>query len=140
MPKAIQRSIGCFSHVDVGAAEGAVRGGVGEAVALADLVAAVLVVVHDDRGERGDDRLDLRQLDALALAGLLAVAEGGEDGDQGVAGVDHVVRVVRADAHRRAVGEAAEVVVAGDGVEDGAEAEEVLVGTSRSPASAGRRR
>ena len=45
-----------------------------------------------------------------------------------MAGVDDVVGVVRTEAERRAVREAGDVAVAGDRREDGAEAEEVLVG------------
>src|SRR5581483_8363014 len=63
------------------AAIGAVRAGAVAAVALALRHVTVDGVIHQEGTERGGDRLDLRQLDALTAAGLVAVAERGEDGD-----------------------------------------------------------
>ena len=127
------RAVGVGSAaLAVAAAVDAVWGHPGGSVALADLVAAVGGVVEQGWAHRGGDRLELSELDALAVAGASAVAQRGEDREHGVAGVDHVVGVVGADPDRSALRFAGEVRDAGDGGEHGAEAEEVAVRSERA--------
>src|SRR5437773_5957723 len=104
------------------------RCGVRQVIALRPLHAPVRGVVEDRGRERRTGRLQLRTLDMLSVSGAIAVMEGSHDSDKRMAGVYHVIRVVSAETHRRASGEAREVVVAGYRREDGSEAEKVAMG------------
>ena len=101
--------------------------GIRVAVAGARRVGTVGQAFDDSGAEGVDDRFELGEFDALALAGAVPVAEGGHHRGHGVAGVDDVVGVVGADAERRAVGEAGHLADTGDRGEHGAKAQEIAM-------------
>src|SRR5439155_6507075 len=107
--------------------EGVMRGRVRQVIALRPLHAHVRGVVEDRRRQWGAGGLKLGALYPLSLAGAVPVVKRRHDRDESMARVYHVIRVVSAETHRRASGEAREVVVAGYRREDGAESQEVAV-------------